>query len=461
MLSPTNGKSILPDELCLINSMCYVFGTILAISLLNSAYKKVIMDKKRQVIKPVWWRNTKLIATVALLGLAFTFYTISNKFTSAGMQVNAEHLMYSKVLQGPLTISVSGNGTLVPEKIQWLAARVSGRVEQVVIKAGTQVTKGDIIAVLSNPELEQQAEEIRWDYEAFVAQFEALNAELESSLLQQKAQLLHAQFAYESANLQLTAETQLIENNTGIVSEIDFKKTKMNVSQLEQTWKIQQQLSAKFSLTMKAKVKAKNAELNKLSKVLQRAEGRVVALKITAPMNGIVQESDLKPGQRIAIGGLVAKIADPKSLFAELQLSELNIGEVALGQTAVIDTRNGKVSGEVIRIDPNVNNGNVQVDIRILETLPKNARPDLSITGKINVSELENTLYVQRPAFVRANASSSLYRLDEDGYARKTMVKLGLGSVNQIQILSGLQVGDEIVLSDTSNWQTHNTVLLN
>ena len=419
------------------------------------------MDIKRQINKPAWWRNTKLIATVVLFALAFTFYTISNKFTSAGMQVNADHLMYSKVLQWSLTISVSGNGILVPENIQWLAARVSGRVEQVVIKAGTQVAKGDVIALLSNPELEQKAEETRWDYEAFLAQFEALNAELESSLLQQKAQVLHAQFSYQSANLQLTAETQLIKNKTGVVSEINFKKTQMNVSQLKRTWEIQQQLADKFSLTMKAKVKAKDAELNKLSKVLQRAEERVAALNIIAPMDGIVQESDLKPGQRIAIGGLVAKIADPKSLFAELQLSELNIGEVVLGQTAVIDTRNGLVSGEVIRIDPNVNNGNVQVDIRILDTLPKNARPDLSITGKINVAELENTLYVQRPAFVRANVSSNLYRLDKEGYARKVAVKLGQGSVSQIQILSGLQLGDEIVLSDTTNWQSHHTVLLN
>jgi multidrug resistance efflux pump len=419
------------------------------------------MDTKRQINKTAWWRNTKLIATVILLGLAFTFYTLSNKFTSAGMQVNADHLMYSKVLQGPLTISVSGNGILVPENIQWLAARVSGRVEQVVIKAGTQVAKGDVIALLSNPELEQKAEETRWDYEAFVAQFEALNAELESNLLQQRAQVLHAQFSYESANLQLTAETQLIENKTGVVSEINFKKTQMNVSQLKRTWEIQKQLSEKFSISMKAKVKAKDAELNKLSKVLQRAEERVAALNIKAPMDGIVQESDLKPGQRIAIGGLVAKIADPKSLFAELQLSELNIGEVVLGQTAVIDTRNGIVSGEVIRIDPNVNNGNVQVDIRILETLPKSARPDLSITGKINVSELTDTLYVQRPAFVRANVTSNLYRLDEEGYARKIIVELGQGSVSQIQILSGLAVGDEIVLSDTTSWQSHNTVLLN
>lgn len=377
------------------------------------------------------------------------------------MQVNAEHLLYSTVQQGPLTISVSGNGVLVPENIQWLAARVSGRVEQVVVKAGTLVAQGDVIAVLSNPELEQQAEETRWDYEALVAQVEALNVELESSLLQQKSQVLHAQFAYESADLQLIAETQLIASNTGVVSEINYKKTQMNVSQLKRSWQIQQQLYDKFSLNIKAKVTAKNAELNKLAKMLQRAESRVAALSITAPMNGIVQESDLQAGQQIAIGGLVAKIADPKSLFAELQLSELTIGEVSLGQTAVIDTRSGKVAGEVIRIDPNVINGNVQVDIKILETLPKSARPDLSITGKINVSELENTLFVQRPAFVRAHANTHLYRVDDNGYARKVKVQLGQGSVNQIQILSGLQAGDEVVLSDTTNWQVHNTVLLN
>jgi len=419
------------------------------------------MDKKRQINKPVWWRNTRTLVVVGLLGLAFTFYTISQKFTSAGLQVNAEHLIYSKVEQGPMTVSVSGNGILVPENIQWLAARVAGRVEQVIVKAGTQVQQGDVIALLSNPELQQQAEESRWEYEALAAQNEALNVESESKLLQQQAQVLQAQFAYESANLKLEAETQLIKNKTGIVSKINFKKTQMNVSQLQRTWEIQQQLYDKFSLNMAAKIKAKNAELNKLAKILQRAEERIASLRITAPMNGIVQESDLKPGQRIAIGGLVAKIADPKSLFAEVQLSELNIGEVSLGQTAVIDTRNGLVSGEVIRIDPNVINGNVQVDIKILQLLPKNARPDLSITGKIHVAELQNTLYLQRPAFVRANANSSLYRLDQQGYARKVQVKLGKGSVSQIQVISGLQVGDEIVLSDTSNWQTFQTVLLN
>jgi len=419
------------------------------------------MDKKRSINKPVWWRNTKTLVLLITLGLAFAFYSVSQRFTSADLQVNAEHLMYSQVKEGPMTISVSGNGILVPENIQWLAARVSGRVEQVLIKAGTQVKQGDTIALLSNPELQQQAEESRWEYEALTAKFEALNVQLESNLLQQQAMVLKALFAYESANLQLEAETQLIENNTGVISQIDFKRTKMNVSQLHRTWEIQQQLHSKFSLNMAAQIKAKSAELNKLSKILQRAEERVVALTITAPMNGIVQESDLKPGQQVAIGGLVAKIADPKSLFAEVQLSELNISDVALGQTAVIDTRNGLVSGEVMRIDPNVNNGNVQVDIKILETLPKNARPDLSITGKIHVAELTNTLYVQRPAFVRANASSSLYLLDEQGYARKVMVKLGKGSVNQIQVLSGLQAGDEIVLSDTNNWQKYSIVLLN
>jgi len=419
------------------------------------------MDKKRNITKKTWWKKPKTLGSFTLLITFVALYFYSQKFTNADLKVNGEHLLYSQVKQGAMTISVSGNGILVPENIQWLAARVSGRVEKVIVKAGTQVKHGDVIAILSNPELQQQAEESRWEQEALTAQFDALKVNLDSNLLQQQAQLLQAKFSFETASLQLEAETQLINNNTGVVSQIDYKKTQMNVSQLQRTWQIQQQLLEKFSLNMKAQIKAKQAQLNKRAKILQRAEEKIASLNISAPMNGIIQESDLKPGQQISVGGLVAKIADPSSLFAEIQLSELNIGDVALGQTAIIDTRNGLVNGEVIRIDPNVIDGNVQVDIQITQNLPKNARPDLSITGKVNVSELSNTLYVQRPAFVRANAHSILFRLDQQGYAHKVSVKLGKGSVNKIQVLSGLQAGDEIVLSDTSNWQEHNTILLN
>lgn len=419
------------------------------------------MDTKRVLIKKAWWQKPKALFSFFLIMLFTALYFYSQKFTSADLHVNSDHLLFSQVKQGQMNVSVSGYGVLAPENIQWLAARVAGRVEQVLVKAGTQVKQGDIIALLSNPELQQQSEESRWEQETLIAQLEALKVDLDSNLLQQQAKVLQARFAYETASLQLEAETQLINNNTGVVSQIDYKKTQMNVTQLKQTWQIQQKLYDKFSINMQAQIKAKNAQLNKLSKILQRAEERVASLSIKASMNGIVQESDLKPGQQISVGGLIAKIADPKSLFAEIQLSELSIGDVVLGQPAIIDTRNGKVKGEVIRIDPNVIDGNVQVDIKIIETLPNNARPDLSITAKIKVSELTDTLYIKRPAFVRANTSSSLYRVDQEGFARKVIVQLGQGSVNQIQVISGLNVGDKIVLSDTSNWQQHNTVLLN
>ncbi|NQY66085.1 MAG: efflux RND transporter periplasmic adaptor subunit [Alteromonadaceae bacterium] len=385
------------------------------------------MDTKRVINKKAWWQKPKALFSFLLIMLFTALYFYSQKFSSADLQVNSDHLLFAQVKQGPMTVSVSGNGSLVPENIQWLAARVAGRVEQVLVKAGTGVKQGDVIALLSNPELQQQAEESRWEQETLIAQFDALKVNLDSNLLQQEAQVLKALFSYETASLHLEAETQLINNNTSVVSQIDYKKTQMNVTQLKQTWKIQQKLYDKLSLNMQAQIKAKNAQLNKLSKILQRAEERIASLSIMAPMDGIVQESDLKPGQQISEGGLIAKIADPKSLFAEVQLSELSIGDVVLGQPATIDTRNGIVRGEVIRIDPNVIEGNVQVDIKIIEALPRNARPDLSITAKINVSELTDTLYIQRPAFVRANASSSLYRVDQEGYARKVIVQLGQG----------------------------------
>ena len=169
----------------------------------------------------------------------------------------------------------------------------------------------------------------------------------------------------------------------------------------------------------------------------------------------------MEVGQQVAIGHNVAKIADPKSLIAEIQVPELIAANVQINQFAVIDTRNGKVNGVVTRVNPAVVNGNVQVDIAMQCELPTNARPDLSVVGEITISDIENTLYVARPAFSQANRQMVLFKLDQSGYASKVPVKIGQASTNQIQIVSGLERGDQIVISDTSDWSNHSTVLIN
>jgi HlyD family secretion protein len=176
----------------------------------------------------------------------------------------------------------------------------------------------------------------------------------------------------------------------------------------------------------------------------------------------VIQQVSLALGQQVQVGGSVVLIADQRSLFAELQVQENKVSDIALGQTVVVDTRSNKISGEVIRIDPAVNNGMVQIDVQLNSELPNDARPDLTVDGLIEVSNIADTLYVKRPVFAPRYSDAGLYKLINDKeFAQKQKVKLGQSSVNQIQILSGLVVGDEIIISDTTSWQEHQEVMIN
>jgi hypothetical protein len=155
-------------------------------------------------------------------------------------------------------------------------------------------------------------------------------------------------------------------------------------------------------------------------------------------------------------------IADQGSLFAELQVQEIKVSDISLGQTVVVDTRSSKISGEVIRIDPAVNAGMVQIDVKLNTALPNEARPELTVDGLIEVSNIADALYVKRPVFAPRYSEAGLFKLVENNeFAQKQLVKLGQSSVNQIQILSGLKIGDEIIISDTSSWQEHQEVMIN
>ncbi len=139
-------------------------------------------------------------------------------------------------------------------------------------------------------------------------------------------------------------------------------------------------------------------------------------------------------------------------LKAVLQIPETQAKDVVIGQKAAIDTRNGVVRGQVIRIDPNATNGSVAVDVLLEGTAP-GARPDLNVDGRIEIEQLDDVAYVGRPAQSQPNSKISLFKLSDDGnYATRVLVEVGRGSVNTIEILRGLQVRDSVILSDMSQW---------
>jgi HlyD family secretion protein len=166
-------------------------------------------------------------------------------------------------------------------------------------------------------------------------------------------------------------------------------------------------------------------------------------------------------GQHVTPGTNLARVADPKKLKAEIKIAETQAKDVIIGQTASVDTRNGIVTGHVSRVDPSVQNGTVTVDVQFDGLLPDGARPDLSVDGTVELENLKNVLYVGRPVHGASQSTISLFKLTPDGSeAVRTNVKLGRSSVNTVEILDGLQVGDRVILSDMSQWDNYDRIRL-
>ena len=389
-------------------------------------------------------------AAIALLFLFNYLWVLAQ----ADFSINRSSLTIGEVKRGTYTVSVRGVGLLIPDKIHWLAAMTDATVVRVVLKAGNRVKQGDLIVEMTNPQLIQQLAEEKWELEAMTSELAAQRVDQETALLEMKSNLLNYQLQYEAAVNEYDAHKELIATNA--VSKLDYQRSKVTMDQTRQRWQSAQVEFAKSEENLVVQNTARVARLNKIKKGVERIQEQVDALQVRATMNGTIQEVPLDPGQRVRMGDNIAKLAQRDSLIAELQVPEIQIRDVALGQHVLIDTRNSTIEGEVSRIDPAVINGNVQVDVAFTQALPDDARPDLSVDGEIEITEVADALYVARPLFAQSRSRSSLYKLSDDGqFAERVNVELGYGSVSEIQIIQGLNVGDRIVISDPTRFESY------
>lgn len=418
------------------------------------------MDKQREKKRSAKWQKYWWLVPIA--ASAIGVYLLKSTLGGASVVVEKHNLVMATVERGDFSVTVRATGALKPLDIQWVSSQVSGKVEKVYVKPGAQVNQGDILLELSNPELHRELEKMRWEVQAIKAESHAAYVSLESQLVDLENSVVAADFSYQSAKLKLDAETVLIEQGNGTVSALDYQKSQLQVKQQKQHWSAQQQKTAKMKANLIATKKAQLARIGLVENNYERVKEQVEALRVVASTQGVVQQVSLELGERVQVGDSIALVADQTSLFAELQVQEVRAREVAIGQKVLVDTRTSEMVGRVTRIDPAVIAGMVLVDVALLNELPTEARPELTVDGMIEISHVPNTLFVKRPVFAPKNTQVGLYKLTENQqFASKYQVKLGQSSVNNIQILSGLSAGDEVIISDMSSWQEHQEILIN
>jgi len=243
------------------------------------------------------------------------------------------------------------------------------------------------------------------------------------------------------------------------------------------------QLSAKFAIDKErlesdaaaqtAQLEAQKVKVDNLRAQYELKKSQVDKLNIRAGVSGMLQSVPpplvpVEEGQKVPAGTVLGKIAQPGHLKAELKIAETQIRDVAPNQLAVIDTRlagggnTGLVTGKVSRIEQSIVNGTVTVDVALKGVLPPVLRPDLSVDGTIQLEKLEDVVYVGRPIIGQENATVQLFKIEPDGkYADKVKVTFGKSSVNTIEVKSGLNVGDRVILSDMSSVDQYDRIKLN
>ena len=395
----------------------------------------------------------------ALALVAIVLITVGvSRLKPAAPTVERATVWVDTVKRGSIVRAVRGSGTLVPEEIRWIPATTQGRVERIVLRPGAKVTPGTVILELTNPELQQAVTEAQLAFQSAQAAYQNRKAELESQLLSQQSQVATIEANYKNAVLTQEANEQLAKDD--LISAIALKQSRSAAEELKNRLAIEQKRLEMTERGLKSQLAPQEADVNQRRAAYQLRVKQLEDLKVKSSMDGVLQVVPVEVGQQVAPGTNLARVANPTSLKAELRIAETQTKDIAIGLPAEIDTRNGVVQGRVSRIDPASANGTVGVDVTLEGPLPAGARPDLSVDGTIRLELLDNVLYVGRPAFGQENSTVGLFKVGADGEAVRVNVKLGRSSVSTIEIVDGLQPGDQVILSDMSNYDEYQRIRL-
>ncbi len=396
--------------------------------------------------------------TIALILIGGVTYGLS-KLKPAAPYVDPGTVWSDTVKRGPMLREVRGLGTLVPEDIRWIASQTDAHVDKWVLRPPAIVKPDSIIMELSDPTVQKDAVDAQYQLKGAEADHENLKVQVNSDLMSQKATEASVRSDYEQARIQHDTDEKLVKE--GLTSQLIEQQSRVKAEQLAIRLQLEAERTKIASDSANAKLAAQQAKVEQMKALYGLKKSQLEGLHVRAGIDGVLQLVPVDVGQHVTPGMNLARVADPKKLRAEVKIAETQAKDVVPGQKATIDTRNGIVNGHVSRVDPSVINGTVTVDVTIDDPLPPGARPDLSVDGTITLENLKDVLFVGRPVHGQSDSTIGIFKLTEDGSeATRVNVKLGRSSVNTIEILDGLKVGDKVILSDMSAWDIFDRVRL-
>jgi multidrug resistance efflux pump len=409
-------------------------------------------EKRKKRIRRTIYISVALIVVIGIgLGLS--------RLSPAAPSVDRATIWTDTVKRGPMLRDVRGLGTLVPETVWTVPASTDGRVEKRYFLPGTPVKADTVILDLSNPTLEQQTLDAEYQLKSAQAALEQAKATLQNQLMDKRTTAASISSQYRTAAMQKESNEAL--GQAGLKDRLTVQTSEVQAEELEKENDLAQKEVETFQDSIAPQIAVAQATVNQKQALYELYKGEQDRLHVRPGVDGVLQELDVDVGQQVTAGTVLLKVTQPTQLKAALQIAETQAKDIQIGQKASIDTHNGTIPGHVIRIDPAVLNGTRTVDVKLDGALPPGAVPQLSVEGTIEIERLADVMFVGRPVHGDDNSKVGLFKLTDDGKdAVRVQVQLGVTSVNDVEIKNGLQVGDQVILSDMSAEDNYDRVEL-
>jgi multidrug efflux pump subunit AcrA (membrane-fusion protein) len=404
--------------------------------------------------KPQRKRKRLLWSLVGVAVLGLTIF-VPRLLPTAAPSVDGATTWRDTVEFGTMIRMVRGPGTLVPEQMRWITAVTPGRIEQILALPGTPVAAGDIIMRMSNPDVDLALLQVQQQLSQARAGLAQLRTSLQTQELTQRSALATLRTQLMDAERTYQTNQRLFDENPDLVARAELERSHEAVDELRLRLEIEEDRLEVLERTANVQLSAQEEQIDRLVEMVQFNRDRLESMQVDVPVGGVLAALDipLQEGQWVQSGANLSRVVVPGRLKAEIRITQTQAQEIVIGQEALIDTRTDTIQGQVTRIDPAVRNGTVTIDVALPDDLPISARPDLSVDGNVIIEQLDDVFFMGRPTFGQQNSQISIFKLTPDHqYAERVTVRLGMSSVNHIEIVEGLQEGDVVILSDMSRF---------
>lgn len=403
----------------------------------------------RPVVLPWWrrrrWINAALITTVTTIVIA----SIVAWLGPAGRSLRAQQskLSIATVTDGRYQDFIPFRGTVVALETVYLDALEGGRVEQVHVQPGDEVTAGELLVELSNTELELTVLDREARLIESIVQLQAYQTQLEQNHLNNQKAL--AEIDYNIARLARSSKRRGNLMERGVESRESFDSVQDELTYAQTLRPLQAHSNEQQTVLRIQQMPQISAQLEKLHKDVEITRGKLESLNVRAPVAGRMTAIDLKVGENRNRGERLGEITPDTGFKLTAEVDEYYLGRLHPEQIATVETGTTRRQLRVTRVYPRVENGVFMVDLAFVAAMPNDLLPGQTQQGKIALGSDSRTLVLQTGPFLQYTGGNWAFVISEDGHsAVRRNIKLGRRNVEQVEILSGLKAGDKVITSD-------------